>query len=157
MERTDLLKQSVELIMTSDVTAVQQDTAVRKAASIMAKKGFGCLIVVAGNLAVGIVTERDIVHKVTAEGIDPSKVLIQDIMSTPLITVDRKATLREAAEKISAYGVRGMVVTFENGKLIGLVTAGDFARWLAAQENYSDPALNAMARMRRGGIGSPYK
>jgi CBS domain-containing protein len=146
----DLADQPVQTIMSDIVVGVDQDTQVKEAALLMRKKGYGCLIVVSGTTAMGIVTERDIVHKITAEGVNPSKVFIQDIMSTPLITVDVKATIRQVAEKMSEYGVRRIVVTEREGRLAGLVTAGDLAKWLAAQKDYLDPTLNAIARIRTG-------
>ncbi len=155
-EESQPFEQPVSLIMTTNLVVVEEGTLVRKAASIMAEKECGCLIVVSGYLAVGIVTERDVVRKVTAEGIDPSKLLIQDIMTTPLITVTQKATIRETAEKMSTYGVRRMVVTDETGRLVGLVTAGGLAEWLASLKNYTDPTLNAIARVKRGETG-PYQ
>ena len=147
---------TVELIMSRNVVAIERNATVRQAASLMEEKRRGCLIVVFGSQAIGIITERDIVHKVTSEGIDPSKVLVQDIMSTPLITVDRNATLLKVAEQMSEFNVRKIVVVDQTGKLIGLVTSGDLAKWLAAQENYANPTLNAMARIRRGSIANPY-
>jgi CBS domain-containing protein len=80
------------------------------------------LIVVVEDLAVGIVTEYDIVLKVTAEGVDPEKVLAQDIMSSPLISVTKNVSVLEAAEKMSTFKVRKFVVTDERGKLVGLIT-----------------------------------
>ncbi len=144
-------------IMVTDVHAVDVRTSVRDTARIMAKEGHGCVIVVTGDIAVGIVTERDIVHKVTSEGVDPSKVLIEDIMSTPLITTLPQATILEAAEKMSAYEIRRIVVVDENGRLLGLLTAGDIARWLAKQRAYADPALNAIARLKKSSSGGPYR
>ena len=150
------MDQPVERIMVTDVGTVQVGTTVKEAAALMEHKGYGCLVVVSGNLAIGIVTERDIVHNITAEGIDPSKVLIQDIMSTPLITVTNKSTIRQAAEKMSTYEVRKMVITDTQGRLTGLVTAGDIAHWLAELKDFSDPALNAIARMKRKREEEPY-
>ncbi len=150
------LERPVLEIMTSEVSVVEMWTTVRQAASLMAKSGCGCLVVVRGNLAVGIVTERDIVHKITAEGVDSEKVMIQHIMSTPLITVASNASIREAAEKMSTYEIRKIVVVDKVGKLVGLVTAGDLAHWLAELNQFSDPALNAIARLKMKGADGPY-
>lgn len=146
----------VELIMTRNILALAGNTTVRKAASLMEEKGYGCLIVVSGSSAIGIVTERDIVRKVTAGGIDPSKVFVQDIMTTPLLTVQGNATILEAAERMSEYGVRRIVVVDRLGKLAGLVTSGDLAKWLAAQRDFTDHSLNAMARIKNSSPSSPY-
>lgn len=146
---------SVMDIMVRDVPVVSVDENVKNAAVLMEKKDYGCLIVVDEGVAVGILTESDIVLKVTAEGVDPSKVLAQDIMSTPIINVMSDATIAEAAEKMSTFKVRKLVVTDENSRLIGLVTSIDLAKWLSAQKNYSDLTLNALAKVGPA-EGGPY-
>lgn len=140
----------VEDIMVRDVHTVDSQSSVKEAAQVMAKEGHACVIVVSGEYAVGIVTERDIVHKITADGIDPSKVRVEDIMTSPLVIISPKATIREAAEKMSIYEVRKIVVTDKSGRMVGLLTAGDLAKWLAKQRNYADPTLNAIARLKVG-------
>ncbi len=138
---------SVGKIMVTDVPVVNVDKNVKEAAALMEKKDYGCLVVIDADIAAGIVTESDIVLKVTAEGVDPSKVLVQDIMSSPLIRVTNKASIRDVAEKMSTLKVRKIVVTDENGGIIGLVTAIDLAKWLSAKNNYSDLTLNALAKV----------
>jgi CBS domain-containing protein len=111
---------------------------------------------VQGDDALGIVTERDLVRKILAAGVDPSKVLMSDVMSTPLVTIGPEATVSEAAEKMSEYLIRRLVVVDDDGALVGLVTAGDIAKLLARKKEYSDSVLNALARMRKDGTGGPY-
>ncbi len=129
---------------------------VKEVAALMSKKAHGCVLVVEGDRAIGIITERDIVRQIASEGIDPSKVRAADIMSTPVVTIPVESTILEAAERMSAYGIRRIVVVHEDRALAGLLTAGDLAKWLAKQKNYSDSALNAIARMKKAGTGGPY-
>lgn len=142
--------------MAAKVLTVDAAATVKDAAVLMSKRAYGCVLVVENNHAIGIITERDIVRQIAAEGIDPSKVQAADIMSTPLVTVTVNATVMEAAERMSAYGIRRIVVVHEDGALAGLLTAGDLAKWLAKQKNYTDSALNAIARLKKGGTGGPY-
>lgn len=144
----------VKDIMEKKVQTVDLNTNVKRSADVMAKKGCGCVVVVQEKIAVGIVTERDLVSKVIADGLDPAKVLVRDIMSTPLITIHPEAKLTEAANLMSEYKIRRVVVTGEDGSLAGIVTAGDLARTLAESKKYSDVTLNAIARMKSGG---PYQ
>jgi CBS domain-containing protein len=146
----------VQEIMASSVLTVDATATVKEAAILMSKKAYGCVLVVEGKHAIGIITERDIVRQITAEGVDPSKVRAADIMSTPLVTIPVDSTVMEAAERMSAYGIRRIVIVYDNGALAGLLTAGDLARWLAMQKGYSDAALNAIARLKKGGTGGPY-
>jgi CBS domain-containing protein len=147
----------VEDVMATRVVKIESDASVREAASLMDRRRCSSLVVVRANAALGIVTERDLVRKILATDVDPSKVLISDIMSTPLITVGPKATIIEAAEKMSEYLVRRLVVVDESGILVGLITAADIARLLAKKKEYSDSALNAIARMKKDGTGGPYQ
>jgi CBS domain-containing protein len=146
----------VHEIMAEPVLTVDARATVRDAAVLMSRKANGCVLVVEGKHALGIITERDIVRQITAEGVDPSKVRAADIMSTPLVTISVNSTIMEAAERMSAYGIRRIVVVHDDGTLAGLLTAGDLAKWLAMLKGNSDSALNAIARLKGVGTGGPY-
>jgi CBS domain-containing protein len=147
----------VEDVMATKVVTIDSEATVKTAASLMARRKCSCLVVVRGSAALGIVTERDLVRKVLAAGINPSKVLISDVMSAPLITTRPKATVIEATQKMSEYLIRRLVVVDESsGALVGLITANDVAKLLAKEKEYSDSELNAIARMRHG-TGGPYE
>jgi CBS domain-containing protein len=139
--------------MSKDVSTIDMNESVFSAAANISKKAIGCLIVVKNRQAIGIVTEQDIVTKVTANAADPKKVYVKDIMSTPVISVKSMASLREAAELMTEYKVRRLAVVEDDGALSGLITTEDLARWLAKQGNYEDPALNAIAKVK----GGPYQ
>ena len=155
-ETDEETEEGVEEIMVESVLTVEATATVRDAAVLMSKKEHGCVLVVEGKHALGIITERDIVRQITAEGVDPSKVRAADIMSAPLVTIPISSTIMEAAERMSAFGIRRIVVVHDNGTLAGLITAGDLARWLAMLKDYSDTALNAIARLKKAGTGGPY-
>lgn len=142
--------------MAKNVVTINREATVKEAASLMDRRKCSCLVVVQGDAAIGIATERDLVRKVLAAGVNPSKVLVSDVMSTPLVTIGAGSTVVEAADKMSEYLIRRLVVVDENGALVGLITAGDIARLLARKRQYSDSALNALARMRKDGTGGPY-
>jgi CBS domain-containing protein len=149
--------EGVEDIMAKKVVTIDHEATVKDAASLMARRKCSCLVVLQGGAAVGIVTERDLVRKILAEGVDPSKVLISDVMTTPLVTIEVGSTITEAADRMSEYLIRRLVVVDSRGALVGLITAGDIARLLARKNEYSDSALNAIARMKKGETGGPYK
>jgi CBS domain-containing protein len=140
----------VSQIMLKEVPTTALDVSVKDAAAKMQKGDLSSLIVVDGLTAVGIVTEKDIVQKVAAEGFDPSKVLIEDIMSSPLITIKSNATVRLATEAMRTYKVRKIVVMDENDRMVGLVTSFELAKFCSAQNDYSDPAMNALAELKPG-------
>jgi CBS domain-containing protein len=136
--------------MVKEIPTAKPDTPVKEAAALMEKSDLGCLVVVDGSAAIGILTEKDIVLKVAAEGFDSSKVLIEDIMSSPLITISPNSTVRQVSEAMQTYKVRKIVVMDENGTLLGIVTSVELAKWCSAQSNFSNPALNALAELRPG-------
>lgn len=145
-----------EEIMEADVLSIKVGTTVKDAVSLMVKNDSGCLVIINKQTAVGIVTERDILNKITAEGVDPGKVFVEDIMTAPLVSVSPKSPISEIAEKMSTFQVRRTIVINEKGQLAGIVGAEDLARWLAKENNYTDPTLNAIASVGEAGNRGPY-
>jgi CBS domain-containing protein len=147
----------VDSIMSKKPEAVDLDMTVVKAAALLARRTERCLIVAKDDFVLGIVTASDMVDKVLAAGANPAEVYVRDIMSTPVITVDMKATVGKAAELMSEYGVGRLPVVDESGTLSGLLTSVELARYLAKINDFQDPALNALARLKKEGEDTPYK
>jgi len=148
---------SVAKAMSKPVMAVELNTNAKDCAKAMAKKGVSCAVITQKGSAIGIVTERDLVVEVLSEGIDAKNVLVRDIMSTPLITISPDAPLTAAAELMTQYRIRRLVVVDKEGMLVGIVTTGDIARTLAEKHGYREPTFNAMARYAEGAEGGPYQ
>jgi len=144
-------------LMSQRVVSIDLDSNARECAKAMSKRKVSCAVVVRGEVAAGIVTERDLVTKVIADGLDPAKVLVRDIMSTPLITIGPDAKMGDAAELMSQYMIRRLVVIGPNGNLSGIITSGDLAKALAKKHEYKEVALNALARVRGEPTGGPYQ
>jgi CBS domain-containing protein len=105
-----------------NIVALDESTYVAEAAKIMRKKGILSVLVSSGNKSyVGIVTEKDILYRVVAENKGPFKTVLRDIMSTPLITIDGDARIREAIELMRTKFIRRLPVT-KDGKVLGLLT-----------------------------------
>jgi len=117
--------------MVENVFTVTGEAPVADAAALMANKRISCLPISMGQGAVGVVTEKDIIQKVVAEGRDPKKVRVKDIMSTPLILAPATISIKDAAEKMLSHEIRRLVITDDKGKLIGLATMTDIIRWIA--------------------------
>jgi CBS domain-containing protein len=147
----------VDSIMSTRPDTVSPEMTVTEAASIIARRSDKCLIVERDDLVAGIVTATDMIEKVIAVGANPAKVYVKDITSTPVITVNVRATVAQAAQTMSDYGVRKLPVVDESGGLAGVITSLELAHWLAKQHDFQDPALNALAKVKDGGQGSPYR
>jgi CBS domain-containing protein len=147
----------VDSIMAKKPETVELDLTVLQAAGILAKRMEHCLIVAKDDFVLGIVTPSDMVDKVLAAGANPVKVYVRDIMSTPVITVGAKSTVGKAAELMSQYGVGRLPAVDDAGALIGLITSVELARYLAKMNDFQDPALNALAKLKKEGEDGPYK
>ncbi len=110
--------------MTRHVISAEPTLTALEAAKIMAKSKVGCVVVLDDGETMGIVTERDMLVKVTARGKAPSKVKVSEIMSSPVITIDPNESIRKAARLMREHDIRRLVVV-KGGKLRGIVTIRD--------------------------------
>ena len=148
---------TVKEIMAAFVQTIPVNSNVLEVSQMMTKFGMGSLVVIQGELPVGIITERDIVAKVASQDLNSSKVLVEKIMSNPIISIEPEMIIVEAATLMSAYNIRRLVVVAKDGKLAGIVTATDIASWLARNEDYKNNALNAIARLHNVQQCIPYQ
>ncbi len=115
----------VKDVMSSPVVTVPENTPVDKTAQLMSDGRLGCIIVNSKDgKALGIITESDLVTRVLAKNIRPSKLSAKEVMSTPLITVDPDEILTETARRMSKLGVRRMGVIYK-GNLVGIISSKD--------------------------------
>lgn len=128
-------------VMTRDVIVIEPDRTVLEAAKRMAAKRIGGLVVVEHGRPIGMVTDRDILWKVTSTGKNPSKVLVREIMTSPVSTVSPLTTLRAAARVMIEKKTRWLVVT-RLDKVEGIITASDLTQGF----------LEAFARATKRGI-----
>ena len=113
-------------IMTRPVITVGADLDILSAARKMGSANVGSLIITAEGKTTGILTERDLVKKVLAEGKDPRAIKVIEIMSSPVVSIEPDASLREAAALMLRSGVKRLPV-IANGRLVGIITDTDLA------------------------------
>ena len=110
-------------------------------ARLMAKHRIGSIVVIEGNnkSPVGMVTERDIIKKVTAQNKSADQVAVRHIMSSPLVTVKSIDSVDTAAETIAENRVKRLVVLEQDGSMVGILSVSDIAKKLAKilTEDYS--------------------
>lgn len=111
--------------MTQEVLTTTADKTIVDAAKMMKAGNRGSIVVVENERPIAIVTERDFLKKVVAEGLAPNKVIVRDVMSSPLITVGPGASLRDAAALMTSKKIRRLPVVQSN-KLVGIITTTDF-------------------------------
>jgi CBS domain-containing protein len=102
-------------------------------AKLMAKHRIGSIVVIEGNnkKPVGIVTERDIIKKVSAQNKSADQVAVRRIMSSPLITVKSIDSVDTAAETIAENKIKRLVVLEQDGSMVGILSVSDIAKKLA--------------------------
>ena len=116
----------VNEVMSKDVLTLDKSTSLQDAAENMKKLSIGCVIVTDDNKPVGIITERDFVTKIAAEG-RPLFTEIKEVMSVPLITIDGEDTIWEASELMKEKSIHKLPVK-EDDKITGIVTTSDIVR-----------------------------
>ena len=110
-------------------------------AKLMAKHRIGSIVVIEGDnkRPLGMVTERDIIKKVTAMNKSADQVAVRHIMSSPLVTVKSIDSIDTAAETIAENRVKRLVVLEQDGSMVGILSVSDIAKKLAKilTEDYS--------------------
>jgi CBS domain-containing protein len=136
-------------IMTKDVTACSPLTTLREVADKMDDENVGVIPVVENGRLIGIVTDRDIVCRVIAEGRDTRTATASDAMSEDLVTCMPDDPIQEAIRKMGEHQIRRIAVCDMNGRLRGIISMADIAleaeqdRELAqAIERISQPTPN---------------
>jgi CBS domain-containing protein len=118
---------SIKEVMTRDVRACEPNATVADAAKVMAQEDVGPVPIVEDGRLIGIVTDRDIVVRVVAEGRDPNATTVSEIASTELVTVSPDDDLDEALKLLAERQIRRLPVV-EGDRLVGIVAQADIAR-----------------------------
>jgi CBS domain-containing protein len=117
---------TVQDVMTTDPVALDSSETVVEAARRMKDQDIGDVIVVEGGEICGVVTDRDIVVRVLAEGRDPGQTRLGDVCSRDLATVSPNDDLTAAGDLMSERAIRRVPVV-ENGRPVGIISIGDLA------------------------------
>ena len=118
----------VEDVMVKEVITIDEDSTVKDAADVMNKFEIGCVIAVRKGKAMGILTERDLLKRVVAEGIDAAKTKVKDIMTSPLIVAEPSMDLSEAVKLMFKMKIKKLPVV-DGKRLVGLISLTDIARF----------------------------
>jgi signal-transduction protein with cAMP-binding, CBS, and nucleotidyltransferase domain len=116
-------------VMTAGPVALEEGASVVEAAQAMRDGDFGSIIVVKeqGGSVGGVVTDRDIVIRVVAEGVDPRSVRLGDIFQGDVTTVGPDESVDKVADLMREKAIRRVPVV-EGGRLVGVVSLGDLAK-----------------------------
>ena len=118
----------VQELMTKEVEVVHPDDTLMEAARKMRVRDIGFLPVCDGDRLVGTVTDRDLVVRSVADGIDPKTSLGRDLVTFPVVYCFDDDSVEDAAKLMEQHQIRRIVVVSRKDKrLVGVVSLGDIA------------------------------
>jgi len=130
----------VKDLMTVHPTLISPNATLQEAAEKMKEVDCGMLPVGLKNFVEGVITDRDIMIRAIAEGVDPRAALVKDYMTGRVYACNESDLLEDAAEKMRAHKVGRLVVKDKNGKAVGVLSFGGILR----QQADSDEVANVV-------------
>ena len=124
---------TVDRLMTSHKVNIATGTSAIDAAKLMKSHKIGSVFVTKHDRIVGIVTEPDIVRKIVGvEGV-PYSTSVEDIMSSPVIGIDGRRPVTEAADLMERHGTRHLAV-FKENSIVGILSVRDLLHPVSIDE-----------------------
>ncbi|WP_235907858.1 CBS domain-containing protein [Siccirubricoccus phaeus] len=120
-------KDCVRDVMTTEVKTVTPEDSVQQAAKLMSTEDTGALPVREGDRLVGMVTDRDLALRLVAEGRDPARTKVREVMSPELRYVFEDESLEHVAENMAEQQIRRLPVMNREKRLVGILSLGDLA------------------------------
>lgn len=117
----------IEQIMTRNVEIISPETTLREAAQKMRDLDVGSLPVCDGERLKGMLTDRDITIRATAEGRNPDSTQAIDVMTAAIFYCYEDQDVAEAAQVMEKKQIRRLPIVDRNKKLVGIVSLGDLA------------------------------
>ena len=123
----------VEQLMKKDLARVHSRNTAAAAAAMMQQRAIGSVFVERCGEIVGIVTESDIVRKVVGVNLLPERILVEEIMSAPVISIENNRSIIEAADLMESNQTRHLAVT-KSGAIIGMLSVRDLLHPVSIDE-----------------------
>lgn len=140
---------TIATICRSEVITIDSGASLRDAAILMREHHVGALAVTVANAeyeqVVGMITDRDIAIEILARDLDPGEIRVGQLASRQLASVPDTAGIADAVSIMQQAGVRRLLITGQDGRVAGFVSADDLLEALAAQ-------LSVLAGALRSGI-----
>ena len=129
---------TIDKVMTRDVQLIGSRESLERAAQLMEDLNIGVLPVCDGRQLVGILTDRDIVVRALALGLNPKKICVGDAMTAHVRWCRPEDSVDVAAQQMSTTQIRRMPVLDEACHVVGIVSLGDLAT-RQREPAYADP------------------
>lgn len=121
---TYLLMSPTRKLADSNVTMAHYNDSADTAIRLMKEKQTKCVLLSKGGEAIGIVTKTDILYKVLSQRRNPSKVRLEEIMTSPILAVDPESTVQEALSIMDKHSIRQIIVS-ANSSVVGIISRDD--------------------------------
>jgi len=115
-----------DLMVQNPVTA-ESDTPLIKVAQLMRDNSISSVILAEDNKPYGIITERDLVWRVLASGLDVSSLKASDVCSKPVLSIREEEEIGRAIDLMKENKVRRLVVVNTKGEIMGILTSDDIS------------------------------
>ncbi len=136
----------VHEIMTAHARCIGPDNTLVEAAGLMRELDVGALPVCENHRLAGMLTDRDIVVRGTADGRDPNSTSVRDVMSISVVFVHAEQPVEEAVRVMEDRQIRRLPVIGRDGRLVGIVSLGDIA--ISSNPAFSGMALRDVSEQR---------
>lgn len=123
----------ISLVKRPPVTLKQENT-IKEAIVKMAEENIGSLVIVDDDFKpIGIFTERDVVRRVLARGIDLERTKLREVMTSRPVTIREGESAKKALDIMLHFGFRHLPVVDSDGKLVGVVSIRDVSKPFAGE------------------------
>jgi CBS domain-containing protein len=119
-------------LVSGGALSVDESSSVYETIDLMIQRGVASIVVSAVGKPRGIFTERDVLKRVAAKGIDTKKTQVKQVMTSPLVTMADTALIGEALTEMYRRDIRNMPVIEPGGELMGIVSMPDILQYAAA-------------------------
>lgn len=125
---------SLSKLMTKPVVKIDELSTVQDAVTVMSRENIGSIIVTREGKDFGIITEKDIIAKVIAKRASVKKTRVKDVMSSPIITVEKDTSGEDALRMMAKHRVRRLLIT-DDGTIVGIFSTADVTKLAETEDD----------------------
>jgi len=123
------------------IETISPQASAYEAAARMSERNIGSLVVIDEGRLIGVITERDILQRVVAQGRDSNATRVEEVMTSEIVCCQMHTTLQEASGVMKNRRLRHLPVVSEAGQLQGLISIGDLN---AAQSHAQEQTIHLL-------------
>ena len=128
-------------LMATHVEFIEPDATVQDAAALMGELDVSALPVGTADALKAVITDRDILYRVVAEGRDPRRTSVLEVATTQIFSCSPEDTLKAAMDLMASQNVRRLPVMDEGQRVVGWLTLSDLSRHLLVESDLVQGAL----------------